>query len=452
MTSSKELQKAESASNKISVLKLAEKAKHAANQLAAITAAKRNDALQAIALELQTNEVKILEANKLDLRNAEAMLAQGKLSQALVDRLKLDKSKLASVIDGIKQIAEMPDPVGKIELDRELDSGLELQRITCPIGLIGVIFEARPDAMPQIAALCLKSADGLILKGGAEAEHSNKTIFECIQSAVSKSGLPSDCLALLESRADVGELLKADKFVDLIIPRGSNSLVRHIQENTRIPVLGHADGICHIYVDKKADLTKAVLIICDAKVQYPSACNAVETVLIHESIAQKLLPGLAAALLDKNVEVRCDSNSFKLADNFKIKEASDDDWGTEFGDLVIAIKTVANMDEAIAHINHYGSGHTEAMVSEDQEAFDKFFAQVNSAGVYLNASTRFADGFRYGFGAEVGISTAKQHPRGPVGIEGLVTYKYKLQGNGQTVSEYVGSKAKKFTHKDLNRG
>jgi glutamate-5-semialdehyde dehydrogenase len=323
-----------------------------------------------------------------------------------------------------------------------------LQRVTCPIGLIGVIFEARPDALPQIASLCLKSGDGVILKGGAEAEHSNRILFQCLKKAAEKAGLPGECLVLLESRSDVNELLKAERFVDLVIPRGSNSLVRFIQDNTRIPVLGHAEGICHVYVDDSANIEKAVSIICDAKVQYPSACNAVETILVHETIAPKLMPLVAKALTERKVSMRGDSATTKLVG--EISPATEEDWSTEYGDLIIAIKIVKDIDEAIEHINEYGSGHTDTMVGEDHKKFDKFFAQVNSAGVYLNASTRFADGFRYGFGAEVGISTAKQHPRGPVGIEGLVTYKYKLIGDGHIVADYVGSKAKQFSHRDLN--
>jgi glutamate-5-semialdehyde dehydrogenase len=464
MTGAKEKQLTKETPNSASVLVQAQKAKQAANIVAGTPADIRNEALLAIAGELASHEREILEANAKDLSNAAKLLAQGELTQALVDRLKLDHNKLAAVVSGIRQIAKMPDPIGKIDLDRELDTDLELQRITCPIGLIGVIFEARPEALPQIAALCLKSANGIILKGGAEAEHCNRILFDCVKQAAVRAGLPADCLVLLESRADVSELLKADRFVDLIIPRGSNSLVRHIQDNTRIPVLGHADGVCHVYVDSSADLEKATSIICDAKAQYPAACNAAETILIHESIASSLMPKLLKGLADHKVSVRCDSQALALAGKAAVAlagtaavsleavaPATDKDWGTEYGDLIVSIKIVKDLNEAIEHINNYGSGHTEAMIGEDTKTFDQFFAQINSAGVFLNASTRFADGFRYGFGAEVGISTAKQHPRGPVGIEGLVTYKYKLIGNGHVVADYVGSEAKQFTHRDLKR-
>ncbi len=449
MTGSKENQLTAKTQTSASILDLAERAKRAANAIAVMSNDERNEALLAIAGEIATHEREILAANQRDLSNAATLLSQGKLTQALVDRLKLDSNKLSSVVAGIRQIAKMPDPIGKIDLARELDTDLELQRITCPIGLIGVIFEARPDALPQIASLCLKSANGIILKGGAEAEHSNRVLFDCLKQAAVRAGVPGDALVLLESRADVSELLKADRFVDLIIPRGSSALVRHIQDNTHIPVLGHAEGVCHVYVDASADLMKAVSIICDAKAQYPSACNAAETILIHKSLASRLMPKLSKSLAEAGVSMRCDAQALTMVGDNPSALATEADWSTEYGDLIVSIKIVEDIDQAIEHINHYGSGHTDAMIGEDTNAFDKFFAQVNSAGVYLNASTRFADGFRYGFGAEVGISTSKQHPRGPVGIEGLVTYKYKLIGNGHVVADYAGADAKQFTHRDL---
>lgn len=438
--------------NQSSVIALAQKAKLAANILAGIQAGQRDLALTAIADAIVANKKEILEANQRDLKAAQVLLAEGKISQTLLARLKLDENKLSSVVKGIHQLSKMPDPLGKIDLDRELDRDLELQRVTCPIGLIAVIFEARPDALPQIASLCLKSGNAAILKGGAEAEHSNRMLFECLKKAAVSAGLPDHSLVLLETRSDVNDLLKADRFVDLVIPRGSNALVRFIQDNTRIPVLGHAEGVCHVYVDDSADIEKAVWIICDAKVQYPSACNAVETVLLGEKIAPRLMPALAKALTERKVSMRCDARSLSLAGSDAITcPAQAEDWGTEYGELIIAVKVVKDIDEAIEHINRYGSGHTETMIGSDSKRFDKFFAQVNSAGVYYNASTRFADGYRYGFGAEVGISTAKQHPRGPVGIEGLVTYKYRLIGDGHIVADYVGNNAKQFTHKDLNK-
>lgn len=426
------------------IANLAQKAKLASSKIAALKDEKRSKALCEYALEIEKNQEKILEANKKDLANAKAQ----SISKPLLDRLKLDESKLNSVITGINQIAKMPDPLGKIELARELDHGLELFRITCPIGLIGVVFESRPDALPQIASLCLKSGNGIILKGGSEAEHSNKILFDCYIKACKKTGINTDAFALLESRSQFTELLKADEYVDLIIPRGSNELVRSIQANTNITVLGHADGVCHIYIDSSADFDKIAQIVVDAKVQYPAACNAAETVLIHKEIAPQVVTGLCHALKKRNVEIRCDKNTkaFLPPD---LDAQITDEWHTEYGDLTIAVKIVNDMDEAIEHINKFGSGHTECMIAEDRDAFEKFFTEVNSAGIYLNASTRFADGFRYGFGAEVGISTSNMHPRGPVGIEGLVTYKYKLIGNGQIVSDFVGADARNFTHKDF---
>ncbi len=423
---------------------LAQKAKLASSKIASLSNETRSQALLNYADEIAKSEKEILDANAKDLESAKKQA----LAQVLIDRLKLDAPKLASIITGIKQIAAMKDPIGRTDLARELDSGLQLFRITCPIGLIGVVFESRPDALPQIASLCLKSGNGVILKGGIEAENSNKILFDCLKRACEKSGVPTDGIALLESRAEFSELLKAEESVDLIIPRGSNELVRTIQANTNIPVLGHADGICHVYVDSSADVNKAAPIIIDAKVQYPAACNAVETLLIHEEIAPQMMTGICHALKTRGVKIKCD----KVAKTYLPKEFDAEltnNWSVEYGDMTIAVKVVKDIEAAIEHINKYGSGHTECMIGEDKKAFEQFFTQVNSAGIYLNASTRFADGFRYGFGAEVGISTANMHPRGPVGIDGLVSYKYKLVGDGHIVSDYVGKDAKSFTHKDL---
>jgi len=429
---------------------LAHKAKAAAAAMASTPDNMRISALANIACQIRKNKQEILQANQKDVAAAKDLVKNGAISQSMADRLHMDEFKLEAVCTGIEQIAALGDPVGKVDLARELDHDLQLFRITCPIGVVGVIFEARPDALPQIAALCLRSANAVILKGGAEAENSNRALFACIKKAATESGLPGDALVLLSSRSEVAELLQAHQYVDLIIPRGSSALVKHIQENTDIPVLGHAEGICHIYVDEAADLDKANRIICDAKAQYPAACNSVETVLVHKNVAAAFLPILAGSLSKLHVKIRCDSKTAKhLNPNFTFELMSPEQWSTEYGDLVLAIKTVDDLDEAIAHINEHGSNHTEAMITENLPSFDKFFAQVNSAGIFLNASTRFADGFRYGFGAEVGISTGKMHPRGPVGIEGLVTYKYKLVGKGQIVADYVGKDAKAFLHKNI---
>jgi glutamate-5-semialdehyde dehydrogenase len=302
----------------------------------------------------------------------------------------------------------------------------------------------------QISALCVKSGNAVLLKGGSEASHSNRVLFGIIRDAAARSGLPSEAMGLLEDREDVKALLGAERYVDLIIPRGSNELVRFVQENTLIPVLGHAEGICHIYIDKDADFRKALEVTIDAKVQYPAVCNALETLLVHRAIARQFMPMLIARLKQLNVEVRCEQGSIAEFGLAGVTVAEESDWRTEYGDLILSMKVVDSIGEAIEHINRYGSHHTEAIITEDPATYDAFFAEVDSAGVFLNASTRFADGFRYGFGAEVGISTGKMHPRGPVGLDGLVTYKYKLVGSGQTVAEYTGPNGKKLTHRALS--
>jgi glutamate-5-semialdehyde dehydrogenase len=433
-----------------SIIDLAKKAKAASGILARRTSLEKNTALLLIAEHIKARADEIFAANQKDIEAARLLVEAGEMAEPLFRRLKLDEAKLADIIKGIEQVAALEDPVGKITLATELDEGLRLYRVNCPIGVVGVIFESRPDALVQIAALCLKSGNSVLLKGGREAEYSNRALFAAIQAAVKEAQLPVEAFALLESREDVQALLKAEGFVDLIIPRGSNALVRFVQENTTIPVLGHAEGICHIYVDRAADLQKALAITVDAKITYPAACNAVETLLVHKDIAKDFLQPVIGALRQANVEVRCDAHSTKEFAIEDVKMATEEDWCAEYSDLILAIKTVESLDEAIAHINEYGSHHTDSIITEENAAFDKFFAEVNSAGVYLNASPRFADGFRYGFGAEVGISTGALHPRGPVGLEGLVTYKYKLVGNGHIVADYSGKDAKGFTHKSLS--
>lgn len=444
---------------------LAERAKLASSVMASVSNTQKNEALSALADALTANADAIAAENEKDMSIAAERVAKGELKESLFQRLKLDKAKLLGTISGIRQIAEMEDPLGQISLARELDEGLNLYRVSAPIGLVAVIFESRPEAMPQILSLCLKSGNALILKGGQEAEKTNRILFKTMQDAIRKIGLPAEAFALIETRADVKQLLEADAFVDLIIPRGSNELVRFIQSNTKIPVLGHADGICHVYVDREADLDLAEKVVVDSKIQYPSACNAAETLLLHKDILHDFLPRICASFQSHNVELRLEQSLIeflklllaegKVRPDYKldiaaIKPARDDDWTTEYCEMVISVRAVDSMQEAILHINKNGSGHTECMISSNEKSFEEFFARVNSAGIYLNASTRFADGFRYGFGAEVGISTSKMHPRGPVGVEGLVTYKYKLMGSGQTVAEYSGAQAKQFTHRDLN--
>jgi glutamate-5-semialdehyde dehydrogenase len=436
---------------KSSVIEAAKKAKAASAVLARTPTEGKNRALLAVAAGIRKHCEQIFSANRKDLDAMRLLVEAGEMAESLWRRLKIDEAKLAEIVAGIEQVAALEDPIGKVTYAVELDEGLRLYRVNCPIGVVGVVFESRPDALTQISALCLKSGNGVLLKGGKEAEHSNRILFEIIQSAASGEGLPADAMVLLESREDVTSMLGAEGFVDLIIPRGSNSLVRYVQQNTNIPVLGHAEGLCHIYIDRAADLEKALDITIDAKVQYPAVCNAVETLLVHRDVAREFLPDVIGKLRGLQVDVRVDREAIAETGIADVTLATEDDWRTEYCDLILSIRVVDSIEEAISHINTYGSRHTDAIVTEDAGAWDRFFAEVDSAGVYWNASTRFADGFRYGFGAEVGISTGKLHPRGPVGLDGLVTYKYKLVGEGQTVGLYSGSKARRLTHRSLER-
>ncbi|MDJ1181686.1 glutamate-5-semialdehyde dehydrogenase [Roseofilum casamattae] len=425
-----------------SLVELARKTREGARQLAGLTATEKNLALEAIAKSLEKAAPDIVAANQAD---CEAATAAG-IAKPLYHRLKLDENKLKANITGVRDVQKLPDPVGDIQIHRELDEGLILKRVTCPLGVLGVIFEARPEAAIQISTLAIKSGNGVILKGGKEAIRSCEAIVTAIRDGLSNTAVSPDVVQLLTTREETVELLKLDKYVDLIIPRGSNSFVRFVQENTNIPVLGHADGVCHLYLDRAADLEKAIAITVDAKTQYPAACNAIETLLVHEDWARQNLPAVARALQEKGVKLLGDRKTCELLD---IAEATDADWSTEYSDLILAIKQVSNADEAIAHINTYGSKHTDAIVTENTDSARIFLNQVDAAGVYHNCSTRFADGFRYGFGAEVGISTQQMPPRGPVGLEGLITYKYQVTGNGHIAANYSGDNGREFTHRDL---
>ena len=411
------------------------------SKVAATSLETRNAALMAAKEALAAHADEIFAANAADLAAAD----EAGVAPAVKNRLKFDQHKLDDVIAGIDDTAKLPDPVGAVLLHRELDEGLRLKRIACPIGVIGVIFEARPDALVQISTLCLKSGNCSILKGGSETARTNKVLFDLIHDAAVSAGMPSACMLQVEAREDIGKLLACDDSVDLLIPRGSNAFVRYIMDNTRIPVMGHADGICHIYVDESADLDVAIPVIIDAKTQYTAACNAVETLLVHRAIAPKLLPLLAEACKSAGIELRGDEAARAIID---CKPATDDDWATEYLDLILSVKVVDDIDEAITHINRFGSHHTDAIMAEDDAAAEHFMQLVDSAGVYRNCSTRFADGFRYGFGAEVGISTSKLHARGPVGLEGLVTYKYEIEGHGHIVGDYASGK-RSFHFRDL---
>lgn len=408
--------------------------------LASLSEEIRNNALDAVAKALDANKEKIFEANTLDLENAKADM----LPTPIVNRLKFDQQKLSGCITGINDLIDLPDPLFNILLKRELDEGLTLTKTTCPIGVIGVIFESRPDALVQIASLCIKSGNGIILKGGSEAKNTNRVLFDIIYAAATDAGLPANFAALVEDRAGITELLKCHDYVDLLIPRGSNEFVQYIMNNSQIPVMGHADGICHIYVDGAANIEKAVPIIIDSKTQYVAACNTAETLLVHKDIADVIIPALYDASKDK-IQYKCDARSMFM---IPCEPATEEDFKTEYLDYILSVKIVNDIDEAIAHINRYGSHHTDCIITEDKDSANKFMSLVDSAGVYLNCSTRFADGFRYGFGAEVGISTGKLHARGPVGLDGLVTYKYKLVGDGQIVADYA-SGASTFKFKDL---
>ena len=411
--------------------KLAYNVKNKKKKMAVLSSELKNQALKNIAENISANKDKIFEANRQDLEDAKTLVDRGEITTSTFNRLKLDENKMRDMVQGVNDIVRLEDPIGKILLKRELDEGLVLTKTSCPIGVLGIIFEARPDVIAQISALAIKSSNAVILKGGKESVNTNKMIMSVIQEALKKTkGFPEDALVQVFTRDDVAQMLKQDKYIDLIIPRGGNKLVKFIKENTKIPVLGHADGICHIFVDETADFEKAKNIIIDAKTQYPSACNSVETVLIHKDFPQK--DELILSLKEAGIEIILTPGN----------------WHKEYGEKKLSLKYVSSLEEAIEHINEYSSGHTESIITEKDENAKIFMNMVDSAGVYHNVSTRFADGFRYGFGAEVGISTNKTHARGPVGLDGLTIYKYTIEGNGQIVKDYAEG-LKSFHHRDL---
>ena len=428
-----------------SVAEIAEAAKEASLVLAGLSADIKNAVLENMAEGLEANCASILAANAEDL----AFAKEENLPGPLVSRLALDEAKVRQMAEGIRSVIRLADPVAQVESGMELDEGLVLTRVSCPIGVIGAIFESRPDAVPQISSLCLKSGNAVILKGGREAQNSNKVIVDILRQALEKSPeAPPTAVQLIETRSEVVEMLQQDASINLIVPRGSNDFVRYVQEHTKIPVLGHSEGICHVYIDAGADRQKAVDIALDSKLQYPAACNAMETLLVNREVAGDILPDLANQLRAQNVQLSgCEETRHIVPD---MDVAGEGEWDTEYNDLKLSVKLVRDCAEAIAHINAHGSGHTDTIVTEDRDRAEKFLNEVDSASVMWNASTRFADGFRYGLGAEIGISTNKTHARGPVGLEGLVIYKYKLVGDGQTVAEYSGENGKKFTHRSLS--
>jgi glutamate-5-semialdehyde dehydrogenase len=425
-------------------------ARRAARELARLSADQRNQILLAAADALEAREAEILKANQQDCESLEQEAREvvgGTSSSALLKRLKTSSAGVKDMAKQVRDVAGLEDPLGRVLATTELDDGLTLQKVSCALGVVAVIFESRPDVVPQVGSLAIKTGNGLVLKGGAEARQTNRvlvSIWHEALAAVSPSLRPAICA--LTDRADVARILEMDRDIDLVVPRGSTEFVNYVFDHSRIPVLGHGSGICHIYVDSAADLKMAQQVIVDAKVQYPAACNSVEKALVHHTVAQEFLPALIDALQSAGVEIRGCSRTTKLLPNSHIIPATEQDWHTEYGDLKITIKIVSDMDEAIEHINHYGSRHTESVLTKDQNAADRFMDEVDAASVFHDASTRFADGFRYGLGAELGISNSKLHARGPVGLEGLLTYKYKLHGSGHTVTDYAQGK-RTFKHR-----
>ena len=420
---------------------IASRARKAFYSISVSSSEKRNAVLTSLVRILEENREKVFAANKTDIAAAE----EAGLASPLLHRLNFGEEKMHQIICGLQALAGLPDPINKTLVSTEISDSLNLYRVSCPIGVVGVIFESRPDALIQISSLCIKSGNAVLLKGGHEAAHTNRILCELVRMALEEVSLPADVVQLLETREDVAGMLKEDTLIDLIIPRGSNSFVRYIMDNSRIPVLGHSDGICHVYVDKDADIQTALNVALDSKVQNVSVCNAMETLLVHRDIAARFLPEAARLFAEANVELRGDNECAAI---IACKPATDSDWSTEYLDYILSIRIVSSLQEAIGHINRFGSHHTDCIVTEDGETASVFLNAVDSAGVYMNVSTRFADGFVYGLGAEVGISTGKLHARGPMGLEGLTTYKYKLIGNGHTM-QAVKSGEIKYTHKSL---
>ena len=427
---------------------VAESAKAASRRLSTLPPATKNAALEAIAVRLETDAGLILEANAADVADASPLVARGEMSGALLSRLRLDGMKLTGMIEGVRGVAALADPTGRVLTRTLLDDGLVLSKVSCPLGVLAAVFEARPDAVTQISALAVKSGNAVILKGGREAARSTAALVAAIQAGLLAAGLPGDAVQSVPDRESVDALLALDDLVDLVIPRGSNALVKSIRERTRIPVLGHAEGVCHVYVDAAADAEMALSIVLDSKLTYPAACNAVETVLVHRATVADLMLPLLGSLLAKGVEVRGCEETRAAAHGLAVLEATEEDWRTEYGAPVVSVKVVESLDEAIAWVNRYGSSHTEAIVTGDRLAAERFLSEVDAAGVFHNASTRFADGARYGLGAEVGIATGKLHARGPVGLEGLVTYRWLLRGHGHVTAAY-GPEGRAFRHDQL---
>jgi len=428
---------------------LIRRARKAAHVLATLSGERRNEALLAAANAIEARAEEILAANEKDCAAAQQAVERGELSRAMFARLRTSERGIAEMAARVRDVARLPDPLHRRLSTTELDDGLILHKETCPLGVIGVVFEARPEVVAQISSLALKSGNAVCLKGGAEAAESNDILVSVWRDALSAfPDIPVDSVVLIHTREDVAQILTLHEEIDLIVPRGSDQFVRYVTENSRIPVLGHGEGICHVYVHSDADLQKAIDVAYDSKVQYPAVCNAMETLLVHEEIAPVFLPRMIAEFCKAGVEVRGCPRTQELALGQQVIAATEEDWKKEYSDLIVSVRVVDGVNEAIEHINRYGSRHTESIVTESHDVASRFMEFVDAANVFQNASTRFSDGFRYGLGAEVGISTGKLHARGPVGLEGLTIYKYKLFGKGQTVASY--SKGQRtFKHRSI---
>src|SRR5579871_4508849 len=422
--------------------------REAARSLARLPGKSRNEILIAAAAAIENRSDEILAANQVDYVTLASEIASGRVSEAFARRLRTSAVGIKEMAARVRDVAALDDPLERPHATTQLDDGLTLVKVPCPLGVIAVIFESRPDVIPQVASLAIKSGNGLVLKGGAEASCTNAVLASIWREIlVSHDEALADVICLLEDRSEVPLLLTLDREIDLVVPRGSTDFVEYIFRNSRIPVLGHGSGICHIYVDRSADLQVAVNVIVDAKTQYPAACNSVEKILVHEDLSG-LLPVLIGQLHAAGVEVRACERTAATCPDLPIVAAGEEDWSTEYCDLKLTVRVVRDLNEAISHINRYGSRHTECILTEDRSAAELFLNEVDAASVFHNASTRFADGFRYGFGAELGISTSKLHARGPVGMEGMLTYKYKLRGSGQVVSTYAQGQ-RSFQHRRI---
>jgi glutamate-5-semialdehyde dehydrogenase len=428
---------------------LIRRARKAAHVLATLSGERRNEALHAAANAIEARAEEILAANEKDCAAAQKAVESGELSRTMFARLRTTERGIAEMAARVRDVARLPDPLHRRLLTMEMDDDLVLHKETCPLGVVGVVFESRPDVVPQISSLALKSGNAVCLKGGAEAAESNAVLVSIWRDALTAfPDIPADSVVLIHTREDVAQILTLHDEIDLIVPRGSDQFVRYVMENSRIPVLGHGEGICHVYVHSDADLQKAIAVSYDSKVQYPAVCNAMETLLVHEEIAPAFLPPMIAEFRKAGVELRGCERTMEFAEGLGVIPATEEDWKKEYSDLILSIKIVDGVNEAIEHINRYGSRHTESIVTESHDVASRFMEFVDAANVFQNASTRFSDGFRYGLGAEVGISTGKLHARGPVGLEGLTIYKYKLFGKGQTVASYSKGQ-RKFKHRSI---